>query len=88
MPRCLDALLQKEEFLALKTTVFAVGSITYAIKAKKLLSSEGIVAKLVKTNPEKTEHGCAYGIEFPQKDLLSAANAMRSANIYYQLYEK
>ncbi|MBR2465654.1 MAG: DUF3343 domain-containing protein [Clostridia bacterium] len=72
----------------MKTSVFTVGSVTYAIKAKRLLAREGLTSKLVKTDASKSTGGCAYGIEFPTKDLYAAASIMRSAGIYYQHYEK
>ncbi len=72
----------------MKTTVLTVGSVTYAIKAKRLLSREGISAKLIKSNAENTAEGCAYGIKFPTKDFYGAVSVLRSAGIYYQIYEK
>ncbi len=72
----------------MRTTVVTVGSVTYAIKAKKLLTREGLTAKLVKTDASKTAHGCAYGIEFPTKDFYTAVSVLRSAGVYYTLYEK
>ncbi len=72
----------------MKTTVLTVGSVTHAIKAKKLLSREGLRAKLIKTDASKTAHGCAYGIEIPTKDFYTAVSILRSAGVYYQLYEK
>ena len=43
-----------------------VGSISYAIKAKRLLEKEGITADLIK----ETEHttGCSYGLSFPARE--------------------
>lgn len=72
----------------MKTSVFTVGSVTYAIKAKKLLAREGLSSKLVKADTSKTSSGCEYGIEFLSKDLYAAASILRSAGIYYQHYEK
>lgn len=72
----------------MKTAVFTVGSVTYALKAKKLLAREGLVAKLVKTDASADGNGCAYGIEFPARDFYTAASILRSAGIYYEIYEK
>ena len=78
----------EEAFLQLQTTVFTVGSVTLAIKAKKLLARDGIASKLVKADASKSAGGCVYGIEFPTKDLYAVANVLRSANVYYKNYEK
>lgn len=43
-----------------------VGSISYAIKAKRLLSKEGIFANIVKETDRG--EGCSYGISFPKRD--------------------
>ena len=72
----------------MKTTVFTVGSVTYAIKAKKLLAREGLTSKLVKADASKAADGCMYGIEFPTKYFYTAANILRSAGIFYRSYEK
>ncbi len=74
--------------LNLKTTVFTVKSVTYAIKAKKLLLREGISAKLVKTADVGIAQGCAHGIEIPAKDFYTAAAVLRNAGMEYKVYEK
>ncbi len=72
----------------MKTTVLTVESITYALKARKLLSRDGISAKLIKADADLAAQGCTYGIEIPAKDFYSAASILRSAEIYYKIYEK
>lgn len=73
----------------MKTAVITVGSVTYALKAKKLLAREGLTAKLVKADPsDKGGSGCTYGLEFPARDFYTVASILRSAGIYYQIYEK
>lgn len=72
----------------MKTTVLAVGSVTYAQKAKKLLAREGLVSKLIKTDASAVGMGCTYGIEIPSKNLFSAANVLRSNGVSYEAYEK
>lgn len=72
----------------MKTTVITVGSVTYAIKAKKLLLREGLSARLVKNGSESSARGCMHGIEIPTKDFFGAAAVLRDAGIPYQAYEK
>lgn len=43
-----------------------VGSISYAIKAKRLLAKEGILANIVKET-DRAE-GCSYGLSFAERD--------------------
>ena len=74
--------------LNLKTTVITVGSVTYAIKAKKLLLREGISAKLIKVSDTIIAQGCAHGIEIPAKDFYTAVSVLRNANIEYKVYDK
>ncbi len=72
----------------MKTTVITTGSVTYAIKAKKLLAREGIASKLIKADVSKTKSGCSYGVEFPSSEFYTAANILRSNGIRYGVYEK
>ena len=41
-----------------------VGSITYALKAKKALERLGIRVRVVKSSPSESSRGCQYGIEY------------------------
>lgn len=43
-------------------TILLLRSVTYAMKAKRLLEARGIKAKVVKPTPSSSEHGCAYGV--------------------------
>ncbi len=43
-----------------------VSSITYAMKAKSLLSSYGIKSDVRRTPKHTTEHGCSYSVYVPQ----------------------
>ena len=42
----------------------ALSSLTYCMKAQRLLLSQGIKSVIVKLDPAMTRRGCAYGIEF------------------------
>ncbi|MBO4283404.1 MAG: DUF3343 domain-containing protein [Clostridia bacterium] len=62
-----------------------VGSISYAIKAKRLLAKEGIRADLIKV----TEHtsGCSYGLSFPARESYRVHAILSSAGIRIKLRE-
>lgn len=60
-----------------------IGSITYAMKARRQLSLRGIRAGLIKTDNGENE-GCVYGIEIPEDRLLDAVAILRESRIEYQ----
>ena len=64
-----------------------VGSVTYAIKLRKLLSREGIQSKLVKVEDVKGGLGCTHGVSLKTTDFLSAIVIMRENGINYSVYE-
>lgn len=43
-------------------TIIVLRSVTFAIRAKRLLESNGIRARVVKPEPTSAERGCAYGV--------------------------
>lgn len=49
------------------TTVFTTKSVTLAEKAKRLLADHSISARIVKLDPAFSPRGCAYGIEFDNR---------------------
>ena len=69
----------------MKHTV-AIGSITYAQKARRALSGHGIRTRLVKTEGG-SEGGCAYGLEVEEGDLLTVARILRSLDIPYRTHD-
>ena len=60
-----------------------IGSITYAMKARRQLSLRGIRASLIKTDGEEGS-GCVYGIEIPEERLLEAIAVLREGRIEYR----
>ena len=64
-----------------------VGSVTYAIKLRKLLSRKGIQSKLVKVEDVKGGLGCTHGVRIKSTDFLSAVVIMRENGINYSVYE-
>lgn len=60
-----------------------IGSITYAMKARRQLSHRGIRAGLIKTDGGENE-GCVYGIEIPEDRLLEVVAILRESRIEYR----
>ncbi len=67
-------------------TTITVGSVTYAIKVKKILSGIGIKSKLIKVDSSKANKGCEYGVEFPSAYFLDAVSELKKQKINYSLY--
>ena len=72
----------------MKQTTITVGSVTYAIKAKKTLAGIGIKSKLIKVDSSKRDVGCEYGIEFPSVYFLDAVAELKKQKINYRLYSE
>jgi len=68
------------------STVFSVGSVTYAIKARKLLRRIGIDAVTVKLDITRAKRGCTHGIEFPSEALLRVVMELKRNGIPYERY--
>ena len=62
-----------------------IGSISYAIKAKRLLVREGITANVVKET-DKTE-GCSYGLSFSECDAYRVTAILSQAGIGFKMRE-
>ncbi len=58
---------------------------TYAIKARKLLSSSGIFAKLIKVDSNENTSGCTHGIEINYNDFFAAIGKIKDSNIPYNI---
>ena len=52
----------KADFQNAKSCIIALSSVTYAMKAERLLSDAGIAASIIKLEAGQTRSGCAYGI--------------------------
>ena len=72
----------------LNTSIFTVGSVTLAVKARKLLARAGIRSRLVKTDAAKTGNGCRYGIEFSTFDFYGVSAELRKNGISYEVYRE
>lgn len=67
----------------MNTTTIVFSSITYAIKAKKVLKRINLNVKLVKTDGNKTDFGCTYGIKIPTKSFFDVILELKKENIDY-----
>jgi hypothetical protein len=72
----------------LSNVIITVGSVTYAIKLKKILAREGIQSTLIKRESIDGRLGCSHGIELCEKDLYSAVVIMRENGISYSVEQK
>lgn len=70
----------------MNTAILTVGSVTYAIKARKLLLRSGIRSKLVKVNENKTARGCSHGIEIEEGNFYDVVAILRENGIPYSAY--
>lgn len=67
-------------------TIVTVGSVTYAIKARNLLSRGGVRSKLVKVESKKSKNGCTHGVEFNTVDFYRAVVILKENNLSYSVY--
>ena len=72
----------------MNTTVVAVKSITYALKARKLLRQGGFGANIVKLDSSKTEEGCTHGIEIHSQNLYNVVAILRENGIEYNVLKQ
>jgi hypothetical protein len=70
----------------LNTIILTVGSVTYAIKVRKLLEHAGVKCKVVKINSENTQNGCSYGIKIDERMFYQAVAILRANSIDYAVY--
>ncbi len=61
-----------------------VGSVTYALKAKKALEKLGIRVRVVKGTPNESSKGCLYGIEYDIRHEMTVIAEMRRLDIPFE----
>lgn len=74
-----------EGVICLNKTTVTVSSVTYAIKARKLLQRAKIQSKLVKLNADENKYGCSYGIEFPSSAFFDVVMELNKQEIPYHV---
>ncbi len=63
--------------------VASLKSMTYAIKAKRILQEIGIDSEIIKLEPHMTHNGCAYGIKFNCLNLYAVTDALSKKHVNY-----
>ena len=63
--------------------VASLRSMTFAMKAKRILQEKGINAEIIKLEPHMTHNGCAYGIKFDCINLYSVQDALTKKHVNY-----
>ena len=61
--------------------VAAMGSMTSALRAQRILGGAGLSTEIVSLSPEETRRGCAYGVEIPCADIALARQTFRAAGL-------
>ena len=70
----------------MKKCIISVGAITYALKARSVVQSASVRAKIVKLTPTAGEKkSCSYGLQFPCDQMLDVVHALRQSGISYEL---
>ena len=67
--------------------IITVGSVTFAIKTRRLLLRHGIQSRLVKTDTRFTENGCTHGVKLNKEDYLSAVVILKENGISHSVYK-
>ena len=67
-----------------KITV-VVGSVTYAIKLRRMLSRSGVEARQVKVDNFSGGVGCSHGVEIDERELYSVIFILRDLGVEYTL---
>ena len=68
--------------------IAALGSMTAAIKAQRILLSHGYSAAVIALSPEQTRRGCAYGVSFACKVEAEVRRALRAGGVSVSQYIK
>ena len=67
-----------------KITIYT-SSVTYAIKAKKILERKGIDAALIKTDSTLNKEGCTYGVKLDYRYYYDAEILLKKYGIEHKV---
>ncbi len=67
----------------MESYILTVGTVTHALRAKRLLSGAGVSARTVKTT-DRRYNGCAYALEIAASDFRAATVALEGGGITYE----
>lgn len=68
-------------------TIFIIGSVTLATKAKQALLSEGIYCRVFKPDVYRRNRGCIYAIAFHPQYQRAVSNTLYRIGIKYEMPE-
>ena len=71
----------------MNTEILSLGSVTYAIKAKKILLNKKIHSKLIKIDSSDKNGGCIYGLKVAEKDYRETVIELKRSGISFSNYE-
>ena len=71
----------------MNTKHFYIGSVTYAMKGRKLLEAKAIPVRILHNPPDKMHRGCGYGLEIEAIHTAEAITVLKSAGIRFEIYE-
>ncbi len=69
-------------------TTFSLGSVTYAMKAKRMLMEMKIHSKLVKLDTGTSKMGCIYGLTISSNDYQTAVMGLKKLGIAFTVYSE
>ncbi|MBE6680146.1 MAG: DUF3343 domain-containing protein [Ruminococcaceae bacterium] len=64
--------------------IFTTGSVTQAMKAKRILAEYSIPVNTTKINSEKSSKGCVHGIEFNCNNAANIKHVLKIAGIAFE----
>ena len=70
----------------MNTVTITVGSVTNAVKAKKILHRIKIQSRLVKLDSMKTQNGCTHGLEIHSSVFYTAVKELIKEGVTYSVY--
>ncbi|MBR3806629.1 MAG: DUF3343 domain-containing protein [Clostridia bacterium] len=65
--------------------IFTFDSVTYANKAKKILSRAGVQSKLIKLSDSNESGGCIHGLSVSKEGYYTAVKALREIGVSYRV---
>ncbi len=71
----------------MKKLIITMGSVTYAVKAKKILMGNNIPVRLIKVDALLSERGCTHGVEIRYNDFLDVVAILKEHSIPYYVYQ-
>ena len=69
----------------MRKIIITTSSVTTALKAKRLLESQSITARLIKMDSLKGINECTHGLEIDYKTFFDAVTILKSRNISYSV---